>query len=242
MAGEKLTPSERAFIHNIHTSGVYVEGEASYKINDRFPSLRLAPDKMQLRQGAHITPKQYQGICDSFGFVVADKLRRVGVDFSKIDGIVGVPDAGNNLAKALAVHTARYRPESMPVFELKKAALDNPVSNELSAEAQPGQRVIVVDDLISTAESVLKTIIALQRNQLVVVRVAAAFDRELLGVERLEANGFDVTTLMKISQFYDYSVQKKLILPETRIAALAFIKDAQELLRTDPEFATLDRR
>jgi len=72
----------------------------------------------------------------------------------------------------------------------------------------PGQTVLVIDDLITKADSKLAAIKILESKGLVVRDVMVLVDREQGGREQLEAAGYGLHSVFTLSQLLDYYLEK----------------------------------
>ena len=97
--------------------------------------------------------------------------------FSTVDVIAGVATAGIPQGVLVAQELG------LPFVYVRSAAKDHGMNNLIEGEIQAGQRVVVVEDLISTGKSSLKAVDAL--------RNAGA---EVVGMVSIFTYGFDVAT------------------------------------------------
>ncbi|OHA64964.1 MAG: hypothetical protein A2672_02285, partial [Candidatus Wildermuthbacteria bacterium RIFCSPHIGHO2_01_FULL_49_22b] len=72
---------------------------------------------------------------------------------------------------------------------------------------QPGQRALVIDDLITSADSKLEAIRTLEAGGLVVTDVVVLIDRQQGGVERLQEAGYKVHVKYLISKLLHYYME-----------------------------------
>ena len=96
---------------------------------------------------------------------------------------------------------------------------------KVEGKYEAGQRVLVVDDLITRAHTKLESIGILEAHGLKVVGVLMLVDREQGGVQKLEAAGYKVRTIYKASELLDFGVRLGEISPERREEALAYIRE-----------------
>ena len=229
----EIKPAKLALFSGLHEFGPYQKGAARYKIHERFPDLVPAPDKFQVRR-PYVSEKNFPLICDTIVWAIEEQIIRDEIDPSSIEAIVGVPQVGNHFADRLSRRLNELTGCIVPVFRFEKEELEGGrrrVSERMYGDfPAEGQCALIVDDLFSTGESVFETAEAMRRNNLDPIWVAGALDRRLTGVERLKQAGFTVITAATVEEFYDFSVDRKLISEQDRDAGLKFIGEAQKRL------------
>ena len=97
--------------------------------------------------------------------------------FSTVDVIAGVATAGIPQGVLVAQELG------LPFVYIRSAAKDHGMNNLIEGEIQAGQRVVVVEDLISTGKSSLKAVDALR-----------SVGAEVVGMVSIFTYGFDVAT------------------------------------------------
>jgi uridine monophosphate synthetase len=75
----------------------------------------------------------------------------------------------------------------------------------------PGQKVLLVDDLITNAGSKLETISVLEDNQLIVSGVVVLVDREQGGRAELEKNGYACRAAFRLTELLEFYSKTELI-------------------------------
>ncbi len=112
-----------------------------------------------------------------------------------IDAVVGVPSGGTTLAKeAGRLMSSRRKFSGVTVIPVEKGRFqDIP-----KGEGRP--RVVVIEDVITTATSSIELVKALQAAEYEVVAVITLVDREQWGRERLEKMGVQVRAVLTLEQ------------------------------------------
>ena len=121
-----------------------------------------------------------------------------GVEY---DRLAGIAYAGIPLATALSLHVRKpmvYTRKEVKAYGTKKA---------FEGDFKPDERVVLVDDLITTAESKLEAARPLQEAGLKVRDVLVFLDREQGGSEELQRHGMQLHACMKLSRLLDLLVQ-----------------------------------
>ncbi len=113
---------------------------------------------------------------------ILDLVRRKGIDAAAIGGMTLGADP---MVCAVAPLSFLEDGPELPAFIVRKEAKEHGTQNEVEGAPPAGTRVIIVDDVITTAGSTLKAIAAAERAGLVVAAVICLLDREEGGAEAL---------------------------------------------------------
>ncbi len=121
-------------------------------------------------------------------------LRRVASFLAELvppqtDRIAG-PELG-----ALALATALSLETGLPFVIVRKAAKEYGTSRLMEGEIYPGERVVVVEDVISTGAQGIRAADRLKEVGAHVLGILAVIDREQGGPEAISAAGYTLTTL-----------------------------------------------
>jgi uridine monophosphate synthetase len=101
---------------------------------------------------------------------------------------------------ALPIGTAVSLETGLPLIYPRKEAKAHGTAREIEGEFQPGDRAVVLDDLITTGGSKLAAIAPLEAAGLEVQDVVVLIDREQGGREELEAAGYRLHSVLRLSQ------------------------------------------
>ena len=123
--------------------------------------------------------------------LMAQKMRDEGIQADRIAGVVlgSVP-----LATALALETG------IPYVMIRKEKKDHGTGKLIEGDLNAGDRVLVVEDVITTAGSSIKAIGTLREAGADVKYVISVIDREGGGAENLAEAGVDFRPLVKASE------------------------------------------
>ena len=123
--------------------------------------------------------------------LMAEKMRSEGIAADRIAGVVlgSVP-----LATALALETG------IPYVMIRKEKKDHGTGKLIEGDLNSGDRVLVVEDVITTAGSSIKAIGTLREAGAVVEHVISVIDREGGGAENLAEAGVDFRPLVRASE------------------------------------------
>ena len=136
------------------------------------------------------------------------------------DRIAGVPYA------ALPIGTAVALAADKPLIYPRKEAKAHGLGKDIEGAWQPGERVIVIEDLITKGGSTLQTVERLRAVGLQVEHVIVLIDREQGGVANLAAAGVTAHAVFTVSTVLDTLVQKGKLAETKRQEVLQFIRTA----------------
>ena len=123
-------------------------------------------------------------------FVKVELTRLIKEKFAEFDVIAGVATG------AIAQGALIADELDMPYVYIRSAAKDHGMGNLIEGEIKPGQKVVVVEDLISTGGSSLKAVEAVRQAGCEVVGMVAIFTYGFpLAQEQFAAANVELTTL-----------------------------------------------
>jgi len=103
-----------------------------------------------------------------------------------IQGIGGLTLGADPIANA-AAYTSWLKGEPIQSFVVRKTQKDHGIVAPVEGKVKPGDRVVVVDDVVTTGGSTLQAIAACNRSGLVIAGVVVLVDRqEMNGRENIE--------------------------------------------------------
>ncbi len=117
---------------------------------------------------------------------ILDLIRREGLEIQAIGGMTLGADP---IVCAVAPLSHLEGPE-LPAFIVRKEAKGHGTQLQIEAAPPAGTRVMIVDDVVTTAGSTLRAIEAAEAAGLVVAAVVCLLDREEGGAEALSAYPF----------------------------------------------------
>ena len=123
--------------------------------------------------------------------LMAENLRNSGL---KVDRIAGVVLGSVPLAAALALETG------IPYVMIRKEKKDHGTGKLIEGDLNIGDKVLVVEDVITSAGSSITAIETLRREGAVVENVYSVIDRESGGADNLKQIGVSLTPLVRASE------------------------------------------
>ncbi|HLE74994.1 MAG TPA: orotate phosphoribosyltransferase [Candidatus Bathyarchaeia archaeon] len=151
----------------------------SGKVSPYYIDLRIVPS----------FPDAFRQICDFYGESI---ISQVGL--TNFDRIAGVPIAGIPFASQIAYNLKK------PFLYVRKGVRLHGRQRRVEGILFSGDRVLLVDDLVTTGLTLKKAAAAVTAEGGVVKEAVALLDREEGGKEKLAKNGIRLHALLKISE------------------------------------------
>lgn len=113
----------------------------------------------------------------------------------QVQAVGGLTMGADPVAYAIAAASAD-NPTPIDAFSVRKAAKEHGTGRQIEGNLATGDRVVVVEDVITSGASALTAIEVIQAAGGIVVGVLAVVDREAGGRERIAATGIPVRSLV----------------------------------------------
>ena len=123
-------------------------------------------------------------------------LRRTGW---QVDAVGGLTLGADPISYAISYASTSSGP-LVRAFTVRKEAKAHGTGKLIEGPFNPGDRVAVIEDVITTGGSALRAIDAIQNAQGIVSGVLALVDREEGGREAIEATGVPVVSMVRASE------------------------------------------
>ncbi len=150
------------------------------------------------------------------GEALAGKAKEIGCD-----RIAGIPYAGLPLGVAASIAG------DIPMIYPRKEAKDYGTKKLIEGAYNQGDRVLVIDDIITDGASKIEAIEPLKEAGLVVTDVLIILDREQGGDKILAKAGYKLHSLGRLSEVLDALVAAGKVEPEMRAKVAEFIAEHQ---------------
>lgn len=156
-----------------------------------------------------------------------DVLRSVGdamLDIMKdisYDRVAGIPYAGLPIGVAVSLAADK------PMLYSRKEAKSHGTAKLIEGAYNPGETVVVIDDIITDGASKIEAIQPLQEAGLIVKDVVIVLDREQGGAAKLAQAGYTLHSVGKLSEVLESLVRQGKVSPEKRDEVARFIADNQ---------------
>jgi len=151
----------------------------SGKISPYYIDLRIIPS----------FPDAFQKICDLQAAFIKEEI---GV--KNFDRIAGIPIAGIPFASLIAYNLKK------PFLYIRKGVRLHGRKRRIEGILTPGDRVLLIDDLITTGLSLTEAKKAIEAEGGVATDAVVLLDREEKGKEKLHKNGIKLHALLKMSE------------------------------------------
>ncbi len=133
--------------------------------------------------------------------------------------LCGLPNRADSLTALISSHTCLDR------AILRKNSQGHGFSQEVKGELLPGREVVVIDDVLSGADSKLDAIKILENHDLAVQAVLVLIDREQGGRDRLEKEGYPVFSVYRARELLQFYHNEGLISQEWLDRSLDYLQD-----------------
>jgi uridine monophosphate synthetase len=184
-----LTETQQAFADALLATGAVKFGAFRLKLHEKQPDAPLSPIYVDLR-----TLRSFPDALDEAVVTLVEMIAARELSF---DLYADVPQAATPLVAVLS-HVTRFG------MITPREAKTHGAGDAINGAFTPGQTVLVLDDLVTRAESKLEAIHVLEANGLVVRDVAVLVDREQGGAEQLAAAGYQLHAAVTLSQLLDH--------------------------------------
>lgn len=164
--------------------------------------------------------------CDNRLTLTAPKVRNlveeglaeiIKTEYPEAEVLMGTSTAGIAHA-AIVGHLL-----DMPMGYVRSSAKDHGRTNQIEGKLLPGQKVVVVEDLISTAGSAVETVEILREAGAEVLGIASIFTYGMKkGYERLQNAGIKNVSLSDLDVLVEVAVETGYIKKESRNQILTF--------------------
>jgi len=162
---------------------------------------------------------------------IANSLTRIVINEigkDKIDKILGVPTAGVPFATMVSQKLG------IPLIYYRQARKEHGVRKKIEGTLDRNDRVLIVDDLITTGESVIEAAEVVRDQGGVVNELVVLLDREQGGRERLRASRIEAHVLFKISDAMDWLHSVGLISDKIHETVKEYIQEENRAAQATP--------
>ena len=117
----------------------------------------------------------------------------------KVDAIGGMTLGADPIAYAIS-YTSYLRPPLLRAFTVRKETKNHGATKLIEGPINADDHVVIIEDVITTGLSALRAIEAVQKAGAIISGVLAVVDRESGGSQMLEAKGYPVISLTRLSE------------------------------------------
>lgn len=214
---------DRAFLDRTSAKAINRGSERGFKLklHDRQPDAPLSPFYLDLR----VPPagRLSQSTVECAGRALHWKSQVTGLDYQYI---IGLPQAGEPFAQ----HFPRTRNplcSEVTLLHMRKEELPDGtrrLAGPVSGYYHAGGRVLIIDDLITQADTKLEGIRLLEEAGLIVRDVLVIVDRQQGGAQQLTDAGYRLHALFTIAELVQYYASLGYIAPDLNRDIIAYLE------------------
>lgn len=132
--------------------------------------------------------------------------------------IAGIPEAGTPLATAVGYEYGR------PLVQPRKVVKDHGTKKAIEGDFSPGDKVVLIDDLITKGDSKLEAIEQIESAGLSVESILVLIDREQGGVELIQKAGHDIRAAVTVTELLEALLDAGSITDDQYQSSINFIR------------------
>lgn len=163
--------------------------EKSFKYS-REPSFKLVSGKM-----SHFYVNCKPTTLSPRGMFLVGHLVFDAIKDLKAHGIGGLTFGADPMAIATAF-VSELKAKPMNAFSIRKTQKDHGIVRWIEGDMNPGQRVVIIDDVVTTGGSTIQAIERARSEGLEVVKAVILVDRQEGGLENIREHVKDVTAII----------------------------------------------
>jgi uridine monophosphate synthetase len=168
----------------LFTAGAIKFGSFRLKLHDKYPNAPLSPFYIDIR-----IIRSFPDLIE----IVTDLYFELLSTFA-FDLLADVPTAATPIVAVLSYKT------KIPIISPRLDTKTHGFVSEIDGRYNPEQKVVLVDDVITLAESKLSAIAVLEKSGLLVQGVVVLIDREQGGMEELRGRGYTCRAAYTITE------------------------------------------
>ena len=124
------------------------------------------------------------------GHLVYEAIRGMGAV-----GVGGLTFGADPIAVATAF-VSELKAEPIQAFSIRKTQKDHGMIRWIEGDIRPGDRVVIIDDVVTTGGSTIKAIERAQEEGMQVIKVVVLVDRQEGGLENIRAHVPDISVII----------------------------------------------
>ncbi|WP_185855610.1 orotate phosphoribosyltransferase [Blattabacterium cuenoti] len=146
--------------------------------------------------------------------------------YYKFELICGVPYAAVPIATTLSIRS------KIPLIIKRKENKGYGTERMIEGIYKKGQNCLLVEDVITSGDSLLKTIVDIEKEGLIIKNIISILDREQGGIENIKKMGYKIKTLFRIGEILKILEEKHFLKKqEIHIIRLYFSKKNRKTLQ-----------
>ncbi|MFA6973308.1 MAG: phosphoribosyltransferase family protein [Parcubacteria group bacterium] len=219
--GENMNSILQDVARRIFEKGAFLFGAFRLKLHEKNPNAPLSPFYLNIRNKNNPKPgplddEDYDLIAKGLLEVTQDS----GVEF---DAIAPIPRAGDPIAEAiLRVVGADSKFRIIPLSKEEDGG-GRRIVPKAGFEYKQGERILLIDDLVTKADTKIEAIKAVESSGCKVVGLVVLVDRQQGGREQIEAAGYKLFVGFTIRTLLDFYVANNMVDKEKYEEAIKYI-------------------
>lgn len=173
----------------------------------------VAPFYFDIRR-AQSYPKQFRDIANGFEGMVQNS------EVGKSALLAGIPEAGTPFASILGYNLKRK------LVQPRKAIKEHGEQKSVEGVYEPGEKVILIDDVVTRGDSKLTAIKQVEDAGLSVEEIIVLIDHEQGGIETVQEAGYNIRAIFGITTLINHLFEIGQITPDQRDKALEFVRNS----------------
>jgi orotate phosphoribosyltransferase len=168
---------------------------------------------------------------------IANSLARIVINEigkEKVDKIMGVPTAGIPFATLVSQKLAK------PMLYYRRERKEHGVRKKIEGNMERNDRILMIDDLITTGQSVIDAAEAAREQGSIVCELVVLLDREQGGREFIRNNNIEPHVLFNISEAFNWLNEVQLLGDKDHEMIMAYINSEKEELKPQETEETAD--
>jgi orotate phosphoribosyltransferase len=158
-------------------------------------------------------------IANSLARIIINEIGR-----EKVDKIMGVPTAGIPFATIVSQKLAK------PMLYYRRERKEHGVRKKIEGMMERNDRILMIDDLITTGQSVIDAAEAAREQGGIVCELVVLLDREQGGREYIRSKNIEPHVLFNISEAFDWLNEVKLLGDKDHEMIMTYINSEKEEL------------
>lgn len=142
-------------------------------------------------------------ILDPRGMFLVGHLVYDAVKAHKLDGVGGLTFGADPISVATSF-ASELKKDPVKAFSIRKELKDHGIINWVEGDMHKGERVAILEDVVTTGGSTIKAIERARAQGLEVVKVVSLIDRQEGGVEKIREHVEDVSALITRDELMAY--------------------------------------
>jgi uridine monophosphate synthetase len=203
-----MKPTYQALASSLLEIGAVKFGEFRLKLHESQPQAPLSPIYVDLR-----LMRSFPDVLDAASEVYGDLMQDVEFDL-----LADVPTAATPVVAVLS-HMTRA-----PMVSPRIGGKTHGTMGDIDGAFNKGQRVVLIDDLITHADSKLEAISTLEHNGLTVASVVVLVDREQGGSEELRRRGYQCLAAFTMGELLDHYLETGGITEEQHTRTMDYLR------------------